>query len=176
MALRSFNHDDLILVSDALDIAEDATGDYFKFSLGQWKRHRYDVRTLSSLRKEEIKSNVFASLNKGSRAIGEFDSKTRTRDFYFICLQDHRILNALSRDKERGKPYLMVYIFTHELVHIVRFCNFMKRYDAGGREREEEEKIVHAKTYEILNDLPVPKLNYILDAYKSHRMWDVAAL
>ena len=52
----------------------------------------------------------------------------------------------------------------------------MKSYDAGGREREEEEKIVHAKTYEILNDLPVPKLNYILDAYKSHRMWDVAAL
>ena len=176
MALRSFNHDDLILVSDALDIAEDATGDFFKFSLGQWKRHRYDVKTLSSLRKEEIKSDVFASLNKRSRAIGEFDSKTRTRDFYFICLQDHRILNALRRDKEFGFLSLMVYVFTHELVHIVRFCNFMKRYDACGREREEEEKFVHAKTYEILNDLPVPKLNYILDAYKSHRMWDVAAL
>ena len=176
MALRSFNHDDLVLVSDALEIAEDATGDFYKFSLGQWKRHRYDVRTLSSLRKEEIKSNVFASLNKGSRPIGEFDSKTRTRDFYFICLQDHRILNALRRDKELALMSLMVYIFTHELVHIVRFCNFMKRYDACGREREEEEKIVHAKTYEILNDLPVPKLNYILDAYKSHRVWDAAAL
>ena len=176
MALRSFNHDDLILVSDALDIAEDATGNFFKFSLGQWKRHRYDVKTLSSLEKEEIKYNVFASLNKGSRTIGEFDSKTRTRDFYFICLQDHRILNALRRDTEFGLLALMVYIFTHELVHIVRFCNFMKRYEACGKEREEEEKIVHAKTYEILNNLPVPKLDYILDAYKSHRMWDVAAL
>ena len=113
MALRSFNHNDLILVSDALDIAEDATGNFFKFSLGQWKRHRYDVKTLSSLKKEEIKYNVFASLNKGSRAIGEFDSKTRTRDFYFICLQDHRILNALSRDKEFGLLALMVYIFNN---------------------------------------------------------------
>ena len=176
MGLRSFDHDDLILVSDALDIAEDATGDFFKFSMAQWKRHRYDVKTLSSLGKDEIKSNVFASLNKSSRAIGEFDSKTRTRDFYFICLQDHRILNALRRDKELALLSLMVYIFTHKLVHIVRFSNFMKIYDACGRGREEEEKIVHAKTYEILNNLPVPKLDYILDAYKSHRMWDAAAL
>ena len=173
MGLKSFSRDDLILVSDALDIAEDVTGNFFKLSLGQWKRHRYDVRTLSSLKKEEIRSNVFALLNKGTRAIGEFESKTRKSDFYCICLQDHLILNALKRDEDLRLLSLLVYVFTHELVHIVRFCNFQKRYDATGIEREKEEKIVHTRTYEILKNLAVLKLDYILDSYKCHRMCEI---
>jgi len=70
----------------------------------------------------------------------------------------------------------MVYIFTHELVHIVRFCNFLKRFDVPEVEREKEEKIVHSKTYEILEDLPVPKLDYILDSYKNHRICDMSVV
>ncbi len=173
MALNSFSRNDLIRVSDALDIAEDVTGNFFKFSLGQWKRHRYDVRTLSRLTREEIRSNVFAFLNKKARALGEYESKTRKRDFYFICLQDHLILNALRRDKDLTLLSLMLYVFTHELVHIVRFCNFQKRYDAAGIERDREEKVVYTTTHEILKDLAVPKLGYILDSYKDHRTCEI---
>ncbi len=176
MALKSFNQDDIIFVSDALDIAEDATGNFFKFSLCQWKKHHYDVRTLSNLKNDEIKSNVFALLNKKTRTIGDFDSNTKNRDFYFICLQDHLILNALKRDKELELLSLLIYVFTHELIHIIRFCNFMKRYEAAGKEREKEEKIVHTKTYEILKNISVPKLDYILDSYKNHRQNDIFAL
>jgi len=100
----------------------------------------------------------------------------KKRDFYFICLQDHLILNALKRDKELGLLSLLVYIFTHELVHIVRFCSFLKRFEASGKEREKEEEIVHTKTYEILNGLQVPNLDYILDSYKGHRMCDMAMM
>jgi len=176
MALRSFDINDLALVSDALDIAEDATGNFFKFSLGQWKRYRYDIRTLRALKKYEIRPNAFALLNKGSRMVGEFESRTKMQDFYLIDLQDHMIINALRRDKELGLLSLLVYIFTHELVHIVRFCNFMKRFDANVLEREKEEKIVHSKTYEILKDLPVPKLDYILDSYEGYRICDMALM
>lgn len=176
MALRSFSHNDLHLVSDALDIAEDATGNFFKFSLGQWKRHRYDVRTLSSLTRDEIRPQVFALLNKSSDIMHEFEPSRRDRDFYYICLQDHLILNALMRDKEVGLLSLLVYILTHELVHIVRFCSFLKRFDVSGREREKEEKIVHSKTYDILKELSVPRLNYILDSYKNHRICDMASV
>ena len=176
MALRSFNHNDLHLVSDALDIAEDATGNFFKFSLGQWKRHQYDVRTLSTLTRDEIRPHVFALLNKSSNIMDEIESRARIREFYSICLQDHLILNALMRDKELCLLSLLVYIFTHELVHIVRFCSFLKRFEVAGREREREEKIVHSKTYEILKELPVPKLDYILDSYKSHRICDMAGM
>lgn len=176
MLLRSFEHNDLTLVSDALDIAEDATGNFFKFSLGQWKRHHYDVRTLSALTRDEIRPNAFALLNKSSKVMDDFESKVRHRDFYFICLQDHLILNALNRDKDLGLLSLMVYIFTHELVHIVRFCNFLKRFDVPEVEREKEEKIVHSKTYEILKDLPVSQLDYILNSYKNHRICDMAVV
>jgi hypothetical protein len=176
MLLRSFEHNDLTLVSDALDIAEDVTGNFFKFSLGQWKRHSYDVRTLSALTRNEIRPNAFALLNKSSKAMGDFESNVKHRDFYFICLQDHMILNALTRDKELGLLSIMVYIFTHELVHIVRFCNFLKRFEVAEIEREKEEKIVHSKTYEILKDLPVPKLDYILDSYQNHRICDMAVV
>ena len=175
MELRPFKYNDLTLVSDALDIAEDATGNLFKFSLGQWKRHRYDVRTLSTLTKDEIRPHVFALLNKGAKVIDEFESKAKIHDFYFICLQDHLILNALKRDKEVGLLSLLVFIFTHELVHIVRFCNFHQRFDLSGMDRDDEERVVHTTTFEILKDLSLPKMDYILEAYQDQRICCLAA-
>ena len=167
MPLRAFSQNDILLVGDALDIAEDATGNFFKLSLGQWKKYRYDVKTLCSLNQDEIKPDGFAFLNKGIKVR---DSAGRHEDFYSICLQDHMILKAINRDKELKLLSLLVYVFTHELVHIVRFCNYMKRYDVLGEEKDEVEKAVHETTYNILKDLSVPNLMYILESYKHHRL------
>jgi hypothetical protein len=174
MAYLPFNDNDLLTISEALDIAEDATGNFYKFSLGQWKRQRYDVKTLVSLRANEIAQQAFALLNKGARAVHDFESKTKNRDFYFICLQDHQILNALNRDRALGLLPLLVYVFTHELVHIVRFCNFFQRFDISGTEKEKEETVVHETTFEILENLALPKLNYVLDSYQGHRIFEMA--
>ena len=170
-----YKSEDLSMVSDALEIAEENTGDFYKFSLNQWKRHRYDVKTLTSLDDGEITSNAFALLNKHSRRITGFDSRTKERDFYFICLQDHQILRALGRDKNLGVLPLLVYIFTHELVHIVRFCNYYQRFELSDMGRDEEEKIVHATTFDILKDLSLPKLDYVLEAYQDQRICHLAA-
>jgi hypothetical protein len=175
MTLQSFEDHDLLTVSDALDIAEDATGNFYKFSMRQWKRHHYDIKTLFSLKGDEVSKTAFAVLNKGSRIINGFEPKTKGRDFYFICLQDHRILDALRRDKELGLLPLLVYVFTHELVHIVRFCNFFQRFDVSGKEKDKEETVVHAKTYEILGGISLSKMDYVLDAYKDHRVCDMVA-
>ncbi len=174
MAYLAFEEKNIESLSEALDIAEDKTGDYYKFSFCQWKRHHYDVKTLMSLAEDEISSYAFALLNKSSRIIEDYESKTKTRDFYFICLQDHRILNALRRDSNLTLLSLLVYIFTHELVHIVRFCNFFQRFDISGQGKEKEEKLVHATTYEILKDSSLPKMGYILESYKRHRFCDLA--
>ena len=113
MAYLPFNDDDLLTISEALDIAEDATGNFYKFSLGQWKRQRYDVKTLTSLRANEIAQQAFALLNKGARAISGFESNTKSRDFYFICLQDHQILKALKGTKPLGfYPFLYMFLPT----------------------------------------------------------------
>ena len=174
MTIWPFNINDLSTVSAALEIAEENTGDFYKFSFEQWKRHRYDVKILSSLNDEEITANAFALLKKRSRIVSGFDSRTKERDFYFICLQDHQILKALGRDKNLGVIPLLVYIFTHELVHIVRFCNFKQRFDLSGENRDTEEKIVHATTYEILKDISLPKLDYVLEAYQDQRICHLA--
>ena len=176
MPLKAFDHNEMILVRDALDIAEDTTGNFFKFSLGQWKRHRYEVKTLNSLEKDEIRSYGFALLNKYGKPPQAIMPMAGLEDYYAICLQDHVILNALKRDEELGLLALLVYVFTHELVHIVRFCNFLKNFDASGEEREKEEKAVHATTYEILKGLSMPRLGYILDSYESHRLSDMVCI
>jgi len=173
MTLSSFRSEELATVSDALDIAEDKTGDFYKFSFGQWKKHRYDVKTLSTLNDIEIIPHAFALLNKYSGVTKDFESKAKRHDFYFICLQDEYILKALRRDRNLRLLPLLVYIFTHELVHIVRFCNFFQRFEITGEGRKKEEKIVHSTTFEILKDLSLPKLDYILESYYRHRICDL---
>ncbi|MBW1702608.1 MAG: hypothetical protein JRJ69_04305 [Deltaproteobacteria bacterium] len=174
MTFGSFKDYDLVTIGDALDIAEDATGNFYKFSTGQWKRHAYEVKTLLSLSSDEISKYAFALLNKGSRVVDGLESKTKKRDFYFICLQDHLILKALRRDNELGLLPLLVYVFTHELVHIVRFCNFYQRFDVSGNEKEREETVVHATTFDILQNISLSRLDYVLDSYQGHRICDMA--
>ena len=174
MILQSFEGKDINTVNEALAIAEDKTGDFYKFSFGQWKRHHYDVKTQLSLEKHEIVPDTFAILSKGMRFTNGYDSKTKKRDYYFICLQDHHILKALKRDRKLRLFPLLVYIFTHELVHVVRFCNFLQRFEISDKDKEIEESIVHETTFGILHDLFLPKLDYILESYQDHRMYELA--
>jgi hypothetical protein len=173
MIHEPFNEEEMLTVGEALDIAEDRTGDYFKFSSGQWRRHRYDVKTLSQLSVREVVPDVFALLKKRIQKRESVEAGSRYRDFYFICLQDHRILRALKRDQDLGLLPLLVYVFTHELVHIVRFCNFSQRFEVSTKDREKEERIVHTETYEILKELSLPRLDYILNSYETHRVCDM---
>ena len=174
MTPEPFRIKDLSIFSEALEIAEDKTGDFYKFSFGQWKRHRYDVKTFSNLNHKETAPDVFALLNKCSRPVSGFESKTKRRDFYFICLQDPQILKALRRDQNLRFLPLLVYIFTHELVHIVRFCNFLQRFELSEKGRIKEEEIVHETTFDILKGLSLPKLDYVLEAYRDYRVCDLA--
>ncbi len=172
--MACFSHHDLAVVSEALAIAEDVTSDFHKFSFRQWKRHNYDVKTLSSLRQDEVSSFALAVLTRAIREVDEFSSKTRRRDFYFICLQDHLILEVLKRDRRLKLLPLLIYIFTHELVHIVRFCNFSQRFDISASARAEEEALVHSRAFEILEACSIPRLDHVLTSYNDHRQSPVA--
>jgi len=171
-----FSAENIKTVSDALDIAEDRTGSFYKVSFDQWKRYRYGVKTLSNLNQNEIAPDfAFALLHKYSDQGKAYHPRAWKRDFYSICLQDHRILNALGRDGNLRLLPLMVYVFTHELIHIVRFCNFAQRFEVGGEDRDKEEKIVHAKTLEVLRNLSLKNLEYILDVYRDHGICSMTA-
>ena len=172
MTLQYFNKTQLNVVGDALDIAEDMTSNYFKLSQLYWTKNRFDIRTLSSLLGQETKDNVFALLKKyTSDEKGEINRFNKQREFYLIYLQDHHILKALQRDSNIKLLPLLAYILTHELMHIVRFCKFQVRFDAQEENNKiEEEKIVNHTTYEILNQLSLPHLSYILSFYEPNKM------
>jgi hypothetical protein len=168
-AMPCFRVEDLETVGEALDIAEDRTSGHYKYSFAQWKRHRYGVKTLAGLQRHEIaRTPAFALLNKYSDPAPLLERCGRKGDFYSICLQDHRILGAMARDDRLSLLPLLVYVFTHELVHIVRFCNFAQRFDIRGEVREREEEVVHGTTLEILKGLSLKQLDYILEVYRSH--------
>jgi hypothetical protein len=175
-AKGSFRAEDIRTVSDALDIAEDRTGGFYKVSFDQWKKCRYGVKTLSYLNPHEIAPDpAFALLNKYTDQGDAYHPRAWKRDFYSICLQDHQILKAMERDGNLDLLPLMVYVFTHELIHIVRFCNFAQRFEVNGEGREREEKIVHAMTYDVLSSLSLKNLDYVLDVYREHGICSLAA-
>jgi hypothetical protein len=173
MTYSPFKREQLMTVSEALDIAEDRIGAHYKFSSGQWKRHRYDVKTLSGLRRSEIVPEAFALLYKGVKRPSQFEPEARNRDDYLICIQDHEILKALRRDEDMGLLPLLVYVFAHELVHIVRFSNFLQRFEVSEKDRELEEKVVHSTTHRILRRLSLPRLDYVLRSYEHHGFCDL---
>jgi len=172
MQLQQFNNEQLATLSEALDIAEDMTSNYYRLSVSQWRRHPFDLKTLAQLFGEDIRDNVFALLKKCSKNEHRHAEPIfKGQEFYLICLQDHQIINALKRDKGLTLLALLAYVLTHELVHIVRFCKFEERFDVKGETRRlEEEQIVHRTTYEILKELCLPNLSHVFRHYTPRRM------
>jgi hypothetical protein len=172
MTLRTFRESDLATLSEALYVAEEKTSDFFKFSYDLWKRNQYEVKTVRSLASGDISLYALAVLRRGTRK-GAVGWKSKEKNFYFICLQDHQILKAVERDGDLALLPFLTYIFTHELVHIARFGIFLQRYEVSGVNREREEQIVHGITFDILKDLSLRKMDYVLDAYRDHRICEV---
>jgi hypothetical protein len=172
MAAGCFNKYHIAILRDAIDIAEDMTSNYFRLSLEQWKRHPFDVKILSNIVDVEIKNNAFAILKKHMQVNdGTKELRQKGREYFIIYLQDKQILKAIGRDKNLKLLPLLSYIIIHELVHIVRFCNFQVRFDLQGEKSiVEEEKIVHQTTREILKDLSLPNLPYILGSYSPEKI------
>ena len=139
------------------------------------ERHRYDVKTRSSLKTEEMSSSALAVLFKGMRMVDGFDSRTKDRDFYFICLQDHSILEVLERDRHLTLLPLLIYVFTHELVHIVRFCNFYQMFRCIRKKAVQRGRDCSQTTFEILKDFSLPSLSSVLDSYQDHRMCEIVS-
>ena len=55
-----------------------------------------------------------------------------------------------------------LYVVTHELIHIVRFSQFLQNFEASEDERLVEEKRVHDITHEILCPLSIEGLESVL--------------
>lgn len=163
--LRTFDQEQMLVVNEAVALAEELTSNHFKYSSSQWRRSRYDITTLKDLSGPEITDVAFAQILRyvGQPTAGD---PARARiDYYKVCLQDHGILRALERDAALDFFPLMVYVVTHELTHIVRFSRFIQSFDAYPAHRLREEARVHAITREILLGARIPGVVPIAKSY-----------
>ena len=172
MTFRYFNKNQLHILGEAIEIAEDMTSNYFRLSLSQWQSHPFEVKTFANLNGDIIKDDAFALLKRYEKENDEkWAQLNKIRQFYIIFLQDNQILKAIRRDRKLKLLPLLAYIITHELVHIVRFCKFQVMFDTQQKDKRiKEEEIVHKTTNEILRELSLPNLPYILGSYKPDKI------
>ncbi|MBI5603468.1 MAG: hypothetical protein HY879_08925 [Deltaproteobacteria bacterium] len=166
---QHFTPGEISLLDKALEISEDVTCNHYHISAGNWKKYGFEVSNLVQLQEEEITPYGLAQI---ARYVHPFPFRIPTyypRDYYRICLQDHNILRVVDRNDGIELFPLMVYVLTHELVHVIRFRKFMQRFDVDQEEKAVEEGKVHQATYQILKPLKGIKLNPIFDSYLGHR-------
>lgn len=161
-----FSPEELRRVNDSVSMAEDLVSDHYKMSASQWQRLRYDVRTLKHLHEDEIVDGPFAQVIRYEAKRDDTALGSAVYDFYKICLQDHAILRAIGQSEGLLLFPFCLYIVTHELIHIVRFCKFLQGFDATEEEKMAEEIRVHQHTREILEPVQIPGKTAVLHFYR----------
>jgi hypothetical protein len=167
--LDRFGKSELTVVRSQLAEAESLLSCYYCIPEREWAHYPYEVKTLAELREPEITQEAFALVAKYEYLLGSRGKGRRPIEIYGICLQDHNILTAAHRysDGIAFEP-LMLYILTHELVHVFRFANAPQSFFMEKRLRQSEEGRVHRITSDILQGRKDPKLLRVLDLYRGY--------
>lgn len=162
---QTFSETDLVVVNNAVAMAEELVSNHFKMSASQWLQPKYDVRTLADLGDDEIVDGPFAQIIRyeGKPETGVLGS--RTYDFYKICIQDHAILTMIGSRPEIDLFAFSLYVVTHELIHIVRFSRFLQNFSASADEKLAEEHRVHGITRDILHPVKTSGMRDVLAFY-----------
>ncbi|MBA3036961.1 MAG: hypothetical protein FP814_10775 [Desulfobacterium sp.] len=168
--LLRFSTRQINTVNKAAEISEELVCDYYKLSTSQWLRRRYDIKTIVNLSTEEIIDGPFAQIIKYKAQPKNSSLSSSTYDFYKICLQDNSILSVVDKSSKIKLYPFLLYIITHELVHIVRFSEFLQNFSASYEEKMAEEARVHYNTHEILKST---KLNGLSNVFKFYDKWRI---
>jgi hypothetical protein len=166
MGQRYFHPQHKELLKEAAVIAEEMTFDFFKLQPSHWRRARYDILTLEGLRREEISPHAHALVAKYRGCPPNASLQSAFFDFYRVCLQDHNILKTLESSPQISLLPLLLYVVTHELVHVIRFSQFLALFEASEAEKAREERRVHRLTQQILQPLNFIDLPPVIRYYQ----------
>jgi hypothetical protein len=167
--LPTFKTDQLLVVNNAVSMAEELVSNYYKMSASEWLRPKYDVKTLADLAEDEIVIGPFAQIIRYEGKLKGGMLGSSAYDFYKICVQDHAILNILAERPDIVLYPFALYVIAHELVHIVRFSRFLQNFKASDAEKLNEERRVHGITHDILEPVKTDGLDCVLDFYGTWR-------
>jgi len=168
---RHFNREELLKVDEAVKISEEIVNNFYKMSSGHWLKNRYDIKTAKDLVPHECIDGPFAQVIKYEGRKKDIPLGSSAFSLYKVCLQDIAILSIVEKtDSLLLEPFLL-YILTHELVHVVRFSKFKQRYENKNEADVtlDEERKVHHLTHTILKSVSIQGLSKIFEFYKDWR-------
>lgn len=160
-----FGRKQLRLLARLLRLARELTGEHFHLGQAEALALPVEVRTLADLREFEIHSGeVLAYIARYGYQDPRFG---RSRDLYQVNLQDHNILERLTQDAD-GVDFssLLLYVLTHELIHVIRFVKFLAPFHQSDTDRLAEEQRVHQLTRALLSKVPMEGLDKVLHKYE----------
>ncbi|MBU8848784.1 MAG: hypothetical protein KOO65_12260 [Desulfobacterales bacterium] len=170
-AARQFNRKELLKVDEAVKVSEEVVNNFYKMSSGQWLKNRYDIKTAKDLVLHEYVAGPFAQVVKYEGRKKDVPLGSSSFSLYKVCLQDSAILSIVSKTRGLSLEPFLLYILTHELVHVVRFSKFKHRYENRNEADVtlDEERKVHQLTHTILKQVLVPGLSKVFEFYKDWR-------
>lgn len=145
-------------VRSAAKRAVDLVSRFYVLAPREWAAMAFEVKTLSNLRPAEIHDEAFAQV-VCYQVRRELDNRVLDQhDLYRICVQDHRILAHARRTDAPSLDALLLYVLTHELVHVVRFGQRMQALDLPPALRPVEEACVDRTARLILKSTRDPEI------------------
>lgn len=168
-ALDQFGPQELKVVGAQLSEAESLLSGYYCIPGREWPKYPYEIRTLRELGETEIAGNALAMVTKFEYSLKKSPQHFRSLEVYGICLQDHNILAATRFGcRPVTLEALMLYILTHELVHVFRFSNSPQQYHIEMDLRSQEESQVHRITSEILRKREDGRIQRVLEVFENY--------
>ena len=131
--------------------AAELVSGFYVLSPREWSSMPFEVCTAGDLAPEELDSQALAQVRCYGvrRTLG--DRVLAEQDLYRICLYDDRILALASQYDRTPMRALLLYVLTHELVHVVRFGQRLQAIDLPRALRREEEASVDRTARLILS-------------------------
>jgi len=149
---RHFDAGELGTVESAVGAAEQLTGRFYCIPGREWQCLPYDVTTAAS--DQPLRDWAFADVVRVlpfSAVPATPARRYRFPEHYRIRLRDDVILSAVEeQNREIDLFSLLLWVLTHELVHVVRFGSGLAPFDAALDARRGEERRVHEITERVL--------------------------
>jgi hypothetical protein len=144
-----FNPIEKQIIYSALDEAAEHLRKFYCFSPREWFNYCYDLKT-------ELEVEINCSPKKAFAEVKQYtptkkNSSIFPKERYQICLFDKNILRTLWKKSQMEFYPFMVYILTHELVHVARFCQNFHPFECDQESLAKEEGKVNQLTQQVLN-------------------------
>ena len=160
-----FNTTEKKIIYSALAEAAEYLSEFYCFSPREWFNYCYDLKTELEANLDNCSRNAFAEVMQYTPTLKDLSPFPKER--YQICLFDPKILKTLWRYPDLEFYPFMIYILTHELIHIARFCQDFHPFECDEESLQREEQKVSRLTQQVLDVKKSESLSKISSLYST---------